>query len=62
MYFIVLFSIYFTSVLCNLNCENSKLFGALFALLSIILGALNSHTSKLLPETAFESIDLSLDI
>lgn len=39
----------------------AKLFGATFALLSIILGALNSHNfKKILPETAFESIDLSL--
>tara|TARA_B100000989_G_scaffold62255_1_gene42942 strand:+ start:103 stop:471 length:369 start_codon:yes stop_codon:yes gene_type:complete len=39
----------------------AKLFGATFALLSIILGALNSHNfKKLLPETASESIDISL--
>ena len=39
----------------------AKLFGATFVLLSIILGALNSHNfKKILPETAFESIDLSL--
>ena len=39
----------------------AKLFGAIFALLSIILGALNSHNfKKILPETASESIDLSL--
>ena len=38
-----------------------RLFGALFALLSIILGALNSHTFKnSLPEMASESIDVSL--
>ena len=39
----------------------AKLFGATLALLSVILGALNSHNfKKILPETAFESIDLSL--
>ena len=39
----------------------ANLFGATFALLSSILGALNSHNfKKILPETAFESIDLSL--
>ena len=38
-----------------------RLFGAMFALLSIMLGALNSHTlKKILPEMASESIDLSL--
>jgi len=38
-----------------------KLFGATFALLSIILGALNSHSfKKILHETESESIDLSL--
>ena len=39
----------------------AKLFGATFALLSIILGALNSHSfKKILHETESESIDLSL--
>jgi len=39
----------------------ARLFGALFALLSIILGALNSHTFKnSLPDMASESIDVSL--
>ena len=39
----------------------ARLFGAMFALLSIILGALNSHTFKnALPEIASESIDVSL--
>jgi len=39
----------------------AKLFGATFALLSIILGALNSHSfKKVLHETESESIDLSL--
>ena len=39
----------------------ARLFGAMFALLSIMLGALNSHTlKKILPEMASESIDLSL--
>ena len=39
----------------------AKLFGATFALLSVILGALNSHNfKKILPETASDSIDISL--
>ncbi len=39
----------------------AKLFGATFALLSIILGALNSHSfKKILHETESDSIDLSL--
>lgn len=39
----------------------AKLFGATFALLSIILGALNSHNfKKILPEVAIESIDVSI--
>ena len=39
----------------------AKLFGATFALLSIILGALNSHSfKKILHETESEFIDLSL--
>ena len=39
----------------------ARLFGAVFALLSIILGALNSHTFKnTLPEMASDSIDVSL--
>ena len=38
-----------------------KLFGAIFALLSVIIGAFNSHAlKKILPETAFESIDVGL--
>ena len=38
-----------------------KLFGALFALLSVIIGAFNSHAlKKILPETALESIDAGL--
>ncbi len=39
----------------------ARLFGAMFALLSIILGALNSHTfKKILPEIESKSIDVSL--
>ena len=38
-----------------------KFFGALFALLSVIIGAFNSHAlKKILPETALESIDVGL--
>lgn len=38
-----------------------KLFGAIFALLSVIIGAFNSHAlKKILPETALESIDVGL--
>ena len=38
-----------------------KLFGAIFALLSVIIGAFNSHAlKKILPETALESIDIGL--
>ena len=38
-----------------------KFFGALFALLSVIIGAFNSHAlKKIFPETALESIDVGL--
>ena len=38
-----------------------KLFGAIFALLSVIIGAFNSHAfKKILPYTAIESIDVGL--
>ena len=38
-----------------------KLFGAIFALLSVIIGAFNSHAfKKILPYTALESIDVGL--
>ena len=38
-----------------------KLFGAIFALLSVIIGAFNSHAfKKILPDTALESIDVGL--
>lgn len=41
--------------------KKTKIFGALFALISVIFGALNSHAlKKILPETAIESIDISL--
>ena len=39
----------------------AKFFGALFSLLSVIIGAFNSHAlKKILPESAIESIDVAL--
>ena len=41
--------------------KKAKIFGVLFALISVIIGALNSHAlKKILPETAIESIEVSL--
>ena len=41
--------------------KKAKFFGVLFALLSTIIGALNSHAlKKILPESAIESIDVGL--
>ncbi len=41
--------------------KKAKFFGVLFALISVIIGALNSHAlKKILPGTAIESIEVSL--
>lgn len=41
--------------------KKAKIFGVLFALISVIIGALNSHAlKKILPGTAIESIEVSL--
>ena len=41
--------------------KKAKFFGALFSLLSVIIGAFNSHAlKKILPESAIESIDVAL--
>ena len=40
--------------------KKAKIFGVLFALISVIIGALNSHAlKKILPETDIESIEVS---
>jgi uncharacterized membrane protein YgdD (TMEM256/DUF423 family) len=41
--------------------KKAKFFGALFSLLSVIIGAFSSHAlKKILPESAIESIDIAL--